>query len=373
MPRALRQSRGARFFVRAILILCLADIGFFAVFFQLADRMHRDFRPIKETFSAEHEAAIAGIPNYRRPEDATYLTFPEWYLVFNPQEYAEFLRTKRASQFPYLKSIHEFWRGYAEVYSVTHRNYPANFGDQLMVLVIGSSTTIEYLFKSAYENTAGRFFEWISDRTPEEDYAAKVAREYGEFIPTRPWFEFPFDQKAAGLWSSTEFFGPNFLRKCERKFFLTLEYTAKWAYAAVIRLASHSVYGIADTEIYATVAKLPESAFQDARVRRIKVLPNGAWVVAIPHYQGFTDTVPDLARQGVEFIEVAGNDEILATIIAPAGWHYDFPEGKPLFEMALLNTTDSKRVAIQVPVRVLATVLREVQDSGMKVEHLFDY
>lgn len=36
-----------------------------------------------------------------RPPDQTFLTFPEWYLVFSPQEQADYFATKTATTFPY--------------------------------------------------------------------------------------------------------------------------------------------------------------------------------------------------------------------------------------------------------------------------------
>jgi hypothetical protein len=220
----------------------------------------------------------------------------------------------------------------------------------------------------------GRFFEWISGAsTPEDTYAADVAREYGDFIPTQPWYDFPFGRKLTGLWSTTRIFGPSFLRKSERKFFLSLEYGVKYLYAGVIRLATHSVYGIADTVVYASVTNITDRSFENTNVKKIKQLGEGSWIITVPHYQGFTDTVPALARQGVEFNEIAGNDEILVTVIAPAAWKYDLADGRLLFTMELLTGPELKRVAIQAPVKSLGKLLREIEARQLRVEHLFDY
>lgn len=376
MRRRFLQSRFVRKILgRAILLGFAAVVSATVLFVIVASRSQPDFRPIHDAVSPEHAALIAGIARYRRPEDATYLTFPEWYLVFNPQEYAQFLHDYPPSRFPYLKSIGQFWRGYAQVYGITRRNYPFNFGDHLMVMVIGTSSTVEYAIKGAYENTVGRLFEWISSdaQTAEGAYAAQVAREYGDFIPTQPWFDFPFGHKLAGLWSTTGFFGKHFLRKCERKFFLSLEYGVKSIYAGVIRLASHSVYGIADTEVYVTVSDIPDRAFENPDVKKIQPAGAHSWVITVPHYQGFTDTVLGLARQGVQFEDIAGNDEILLTIVVPAAWNYDLAAGRPLFAMELLNGAGLKRIAIQAPVKSLGHMLREIEAKNLRVEHLFDY
>lgn len=341
----------------------------------VSNRSARHFHPIQEPMPAGHGALIDTIPAYRRPEGATYLTFPEWYLVFNPQEYAQSLALHPPSRFPYFKSLGQFWGGYAEVYGITQHNYPFNGGAHLMVMVIGTSTTVEYTIKGVYENTVGRFSEFTAQgkRTAEDDYAAQVAKDYGDFVPTQPWFDFPFGHKLAGLWSQTRFFGPHFPRKFERKLFLSLEYGVKSLYAGVIRLASYTVYGVADTEVYATVRNIPESAFGNPNVKKVRLLADGACIITVPHYQGFTDTVPVLAALGVQFEEIAGNDEILLTIVTPSDWSYDLSAGQPLFSMDVLAGAGLKRVAIQAPVKSLGAMLREIEAGHLKVEHLYDY
>jgi len=373
--RLLKRSLANRIFLGLALTATAAIVLAVIVFHAVGGAAQRDFRPVHDPVSAEHMAMMKGIPNYLRTEESTYLTFPEWYLVFNPQEYAEFLSRNPPSGFPYFKSIGQFWGGYAQVYGITKRGYPFNMGDHLMEVVIGTSFTVEYVIKGIYENTAGRISEWLGGgaHTEEDAYAAKVAREYGDFIPTRAWYDFPFGQKLGGLWSTTAFLGKYPLRKFERKYFLSTEYGVKAVYAWLIRMASHSVYGLADTEVYTTVKNAPARIFENPDVKKIKDLGDGTCVITVPHYQGFTDTVPSLARQGVQFLDLAGADEILVTVIAPAGWKYDLGEGSELFTMEILTGAGLRRVAVQAPVKSLGAMLREFEARGIRLEHLFDY
>jgi len=375
----LRRTFNACFSKRVVVaVFCTSAIAFIILTSGCviaSNRAANRFHPVNDPMSPEHRALIAGIPNYQRPEAATYLTFPEWYLVFNPQEYAQSLAQHPPSRFPYFNSINQLWTGYAEVYGATKRNYPFDYGTNLMVMVIGTSTTVEYTIKGVYENTVGRLSELSAGhvRTTEDDYAAKVAKDYGDFVPTQPWFDFPFGHKLAELWGQNRFFGPHFPRKLERKFFLSLEYGVKSLYAGVLRLASHAVYGVADTEVYATVRNIPDEAFKNPDLKKIKPLADGSCIITVPHYQGFTDTVPQLARLGVEFEEIAGNDEILITIVVPSGWIYNLSAGQPLFSMELLSGEANKRVAIQTPVKSLGAMLRDIEAKQLKVEHLYDY
>lgn len=376
MTRRLLQWRNLWRLAKWTLLTGLAVVALsLAAFLLVARTKQRDFRPVATAIPAEHAARIAATPRYQRDEDATYLTFPEWYLVFQPQEYAQYLATGRPSGFPYGRSIAQMWGGYTEVYGVTRQHYRFNPGYNLMLVVICSSSTVEFAIKGVYENTVGRAFEWTAGgaTTPEDAFAAQVAREYGDFIPNWPWFEFPFGRKFKELWTAHDLFGPHFLRKGERKLFLSLEYGLKSLYAGVIRSASRSVYGVADTEVYAMVQNLSDTARGRKGVRTVQDLGGNRWIITVPHYQGFTDTVPLLAHDGVQFEEIAGNDEIMLTLIAPAGWRYDLGAGKPLFTMTLLTGSAAQRVAVQVPVRALGDVLREMQAKGLRVEHLFDY
>ena len=339
--------KGRRLVVFAGLAALLGVVIWTVAFLRLVQSAQKDFQPINDPPPPAVLAFIEQTPNYRRREDASYLAFPEWYLVFCPQEYAAFIRSNPPSRFPYFTSIGQLWWSYAQVCGLTNGHYAFNSGDHLTMVTIVSSSAIEFGVKGAYETTIGRLFEWIGGRSAEDDYAAKVAKDYGDFIPTQPWYDFPFGERLARLWSTNRFFGPNFPRKCERRFFLSCEYGVKAVYAGIIRWASHSVYGLADTEVYGS-AHLPGDTVE---IKRVKQLENDLWIVAVPHYQGFTDVLPQLARAGVQFEEVAGNDEILTTLIAPNEWSYDLSAGRPLFTMSLLSDQTRKRVAVQVPVK----------------------
>src|SRR6202012_1657549 len=91
-------------------------------------------------------------PNYYRTEDQTFLTVPEWYLVFSPEEYAEALKHP-PSQFSYFGSVRQFWDIYGKIKQRTESEYPPNPGYHLMINVIGISTAAEMFFDGVYENT----------------------------------------------------------------------------------------------------------------------------------------------------------------------------------------------------------------------------
>jgi hypothetical protein len=82
---------------------------------------------------------------HRRGGEQTFLTFPEWFLVHSPAEYAVFVRTQPPSEFPFWGHIRQFWESYRAVARATQQGgYPLNFGYHVMIMVIGVSTTGEY-------------------------------------------------------------------------------------------------------------------------------------------------------------------------------------------------------------------------------------
>ena len=94
--------------------------------------------------------------------------------------------------------------------------------------------------------------------------------------------------------------------------------------------------------------------------------------MSVPHYQGFTNTIPLLAAKGVQFVDVAGNNEILLTAVAPHDWTDNLPDGALLFSMNMV-TSSSTRVALQVPVQSLTSTILTLKAQGLRIEHLYDY
>ena len=115
------------------------------------------------------------------------------YIFWSYQEKANWQRTRLPSRFPYFGAIGQYWSGYCSSWRVVGGKYPFNFGDHLMLAVIGSSFTVEYGLKGLYEETVGRVSEWIAGgaMTDEDRYAASVAADYGAFVANVRFTSFP--------------------------------------------------------------------------------------------------------------------------------------------------------------------------------------
>lgn len=322
----------------------------------------------------EVEQAKSRVAGYARSGAATYLTLPEWLIVYDAEEYASFVKSRRPSGFPYFRSIPRYWLYYKHVCDAACGRYPFDFGNHLMLAVIGTSASVENLVKGLYENTIGRLTEWIATNDTDEDrLAIAVAGDYARFIHGVPWYDYPFGRAFRRLWSQVPLRGRHPIRKWERRFALSLEYGVKAIYGGLIRLGTKSVYGNEEEWIHAWVRGVPGRTFDDSRVRRIASFADGSHIVAIKRYEPFTSAVAALAGQGARFHDIAGNRQIVITALGSAAPSaFDRNEARVLFASRQL-ADDRQRVVIEASVDALGSVLGRLRQSGLALEHLYDY
>ncbi len=330
--------------------------------------------PISKT---QKEKEVQTIAAYKRPEDSTYLTYPEWYIVYSSQEYAKFIQGNHPSKFPYYGEIGQFWGGYCQVYGLTKNRYELNFDDHLMIGVIGTSITTEYVLKGIYERSIGVMTEWNyseKNSVAEDKYAYKVAYDYGQFITIRPWYEYNFWESFTGLWKETNVAELHIERKAERRMILSIEYLGKAIYGGLMKLATQSAYGSAGTDTYAILENTTEANLKQYKsIKIIKKLSDKKFIVIIPRYQEFTPIAQTLALQKVKFVDIAGNDEILLTAVAPRTWENKMKNAQVVFSREILTDQKSKRVGIRMPVTLMAEVLNTLDNEKVFVEHIYDY
>ena len=97
-----------------------------------------------------------------------------------------------------------------------------------------------------------------------------------------------------------------------------------------------------------------------------------SYIVTLPRYEAFTTRVKLLVKQGVRFAEIAGNDDILVTILARGP--IEAGDGvKAVLDERFLTDSASHRIALTVPVRSLQDVILRLEKSGATIEHIYDY
>lgn len=315
---------------------------------------------------------------HRRTPDQTFLTFPEWYLVHSPAEYAAYLaQAPHPSAFPLFAHIGQFWQSYAAVTRAIAR-WPFNAGYHLMVMVIGTSTTVEYTLKGVYEHTVGRLAEATKsslEPVPEERFAARYAQSYVDFIRIDPWYRYDFGAELKQLWRDVPLRGPNLLRRWERRYMLTSELLVKAGYAQLIGLGTRTVYDAPKPTTAVLLSRRPVAdPGPDADV--VLLAPpqaDGAVLAMLPRYQAFTGSAAWVASQGIDFVEVAGNrGDVLVSAWAPADWQP--AHGRVLFRQPFLTRPGTDRVVFALPVAQLAAQLRAAAATpAVALEHVYDF
>ena len=327
--------------------------------------------------AATAAAPVRTPPEHRRGGDQTFLTFPEWFLVSSPDEYAAFVKERPPSEFPFFGHLRQFWSSYRAVYDATRRDYPMNAEYHVMIAVIGVSTTVEYALRSAYENTFGRASEVTTTygTTDEDRLGARVAQDYVDFIRDRPWYEFDFLTPLRTLWRETPAWGPGPIRKWERRYALTSEYLAKAGYAWLLKQGTAKAYGAAETTTAVVLDRVPEGIESELpRLRVLERFPDGAALVTLPRYDDFKDHAAAVARRGATFVEIAGNrGPILVTALVPSGWTPPVAGASVLFTQPILTRPGRQRTAVTVPVGALTELLRVLERDGHTLEHVYDY
>ena len=314
--------------------------------------------------------------NYRRTEADTYFTFPEWYIVYSYEDFGRFLQTKSESEFPYLSQISGFWRSYCAANRIGAALPGDHFEYKEMIYVIGLSYTYEFGIKGMYENTIGRFTEWLRGptKTSEDDYARVVVQDYGAFLNQIPWYEYPFMEKLRGLWSVTSLIGFSPVRSVERKLSLSAEYLVKAGYARAIAFALAATSVPADLELMFVVKGDPARILaNEPRVRLVRTLPDGNALLLAPRYQEFTNLLKRLAENGEEVIEIAGNRRILMSAIVQDDARPQIAGARELFALPVDARPGFVRIGYDLDVGELSHILVAYKAAGIEVEHLYDY
>jgi hypothetical protein len=316
-----------------------------------------------------------GLPDagYRRAEGDSYLTFPEWYIVYAYDDVAAVTRQSSESAFDYVGSVRGFWASLCGATKAAGKVGPASSDQRVTDYIIGVSFSAEMAVIGAWERTIGALtvFARGPQRTPEDEFALRVADDYAAFLRQTPWYRYPFWPTLGRFWAETPFRQTSLIRSAERRVALSLEYAGKGLYAKAIGWLAG--YSPADLTIRSVVGGLNDEDFaRDPRLHRIADLGAGATLIETPRYQEFTEILIALARRGQRVLEIAGNHHILATALTPAGVSVAAP-GALLFSLPMQGRPGWRRVGLDVDVAALADRIVEVERKGAEFEHAYDY
>jgi hypothetical protein len=308
---------------------------------------------------------------FHRREANTFLTYPEWHIVYAYDGLAQTLKTGDEYAFDYISSIKGFWTSACALTKIADAHGGADSSTRMTIHTIGVSFTLEMALKAAYEETIGRLTAVLrgEKKTPQDQVAAGMAIDYAAFLRQTPWYKYPFDSQMRKLEEAPE---TDPVRGRERRFALGAEWWAKTLYAGMIADAVAGTTGAAQLEIRSVVSGLTPNGLES--IPGVKVIGESSGDVEIetPRYDLFTRILVEIARKGGAIREIAGNNDIMVSVTEKP----DQPlTGLPgtVIDRVRRDGFDGSRLLIALRVNELATLLRNVPLADPGVEHVFDY
>lgn len=301
------------------------------------------------------------------------MALPEWYIVYSADEYSFVLRDALPSEFRYFGAIGDYWSQYQTVVKAMATSTHNNSDYKIVLGIIGVSFSAENIVKGVYENSIGRFFEWVAGgtQTAEDLYAAKAAKDYADFIYDYPWYDFPYFSYFKGVWTLNNAHDYTWLqdiRRLERKIFLSVEFGVKTIYSKLIALATHAKFGVQDDVVYAVVTRDGGKTYE---------------LINAPHYQPFTrlllkELMQESKNKNFQIIDISGNDKITLTYRDKVGAMSVEGVKEITRDQEITKIVNGKvefldRMTVEVNTRSIPSVYRILREKGVTIDHFYDY
>ncbi|MDK1489432.1 hypothetical protein QN219_05100 [Sinorhizobium sp. 7-81] len=309
-------------------------------------------------------------PAFRRHEANTYLTYPEWHIVYAYDGLAEALKTGDEHAFDYFSSVKGFWTSTCALTRIADEHGGADSQTRMMIYTIGISFNLEMALKAAYEETIGRVTALLrgEKKTPQDQVAAGMAADYAAFLRQTPWYRYSFDREIGKLWDAPI---TDPVRGWERRLALGGEWRAKVAYAKMIESAVAAT-APAKLEIRSIISGLPADRLSDIPWVKVVRESDDGVEIETPRYALFTKILTDIAQGGGTIREIAGNDDIMVSVTVPAGETPAFAIGEAIARVKRGGFA-TERLLLGLKVEQLADLLRQTPTDDPGLEHVFDY
>lgn len=307
------------------------------------------------------------IDNYYKSEEQGILSIPEWYLVFNPIEYTNFIKTNNPSNFDYLGSIQEYWKLYDRSKMLVSKNYPANDEYVSMLNIIGISFTVEYTFKGIYEKTIGRIFSLFSNgqKSDEEKIIEKAHQDYCQFIFDEPWYKFNFLHWVKEIWSVSNTQNSSFVRKWERISFFTMEFLFKAVYAQLLEWGAKMAYEEPNIHNYVILKKDTTNNTNDDNINK-----ENFEIVSFSRWGKFTKELLELEKNK-EIVEIAGNRNVMVSVIGNN--ELESFNSNIVFSSETFDNSKFKRCYYYIPTSKIQIFKEKCKANNITIEHFYDF
>ncbi len=303
---------------------------------------------------------VLATPADRRAEGRSYLTYPEWHMVHAYEDMAATVAAGEAHRYPYIGQVAGFWSSFCAMNREAGRHGPVGFDARATIHTIGVSFAAEMALKGAYETTIGRLFA-ADAPTAQDEIETLMAGSYAAFLQQTPWYRFDFAGWRARLWEAEA----DSLRGWERRVGLGIEWTGKALYARATGAAAGAM-GADETRMRVAVTGLDGNGLAD--LGEILRETGGGAVLDVERYRAFTGTVREVARRGGGFAWIAGNDEIMISMVGPE------PVLTPgARALASVGRQGDPCHLVTLPVAELADLARALEAGPAHLEHVYDY
>ncbi|MBI2055851.1 MAG: hypothetical protein HYT37_00510 [Candidatus Sungbacteria bacterium] len=323
----------------------------------------------------EKDKILSEFPVYgSRKIEQTYLTLPEWYQVYSYNEFGDFLHSGgRQSDFPFLRSIKNFW-GYYRIALSESRDEKFNWQYNFVTLVIGANLSAEYFIKSVYENTVGTITQFISGSNTEADrFIANSWNNYAKKMYQATWYHYPYFDDLKGIWSETPLFNKNFIRNFERKIAFSISYLIKGTYAKIWLLTAAQK----ENQTFSIVYAKDKLALENEGIKILKEISGDKYLIETERYAGFEEVLLKLISKDVKFAEIQGHDIIAFSYLSNKELElFSNSDGADILDKRKLFFEPNgytHRVTLRVKAQNLKEVIDAINSNGNKFEMIYDF
>ncbi len=314
----------------------------------------------------QEQAQYITDPANQRPEARTYMVYPEWHIVYAYEGYAEALKTGHPHNFPYLTAITGFWSATCGLTEQADQLGEAGFNSKATIYTIGASFTLEMLFKAAYEETIGRLFTAFAP-SPQDAVEAEMAKDYALFLQQVPWYRYYFSKWSEKLWEVE----PDGVRGWERRIALGLEWGAKTQYAKVIANAAAGL-GADDLRMRVAIKGVDPAYLYSLPDVKLITQSDDAIIAEVARYRVFTTLAQTIANADGQFLEIAGNDDILISYLGATP--PEIPDAANIISSTTrVGFAEQNRYLIATKVPSLTQTLNTLAGQRGGIEHIYDY
>lgn len=299
-----------------------------------------------------------------RDEGRTYLGFSEEYIVNAYDDYAQVVADGDPHDFKYITAVTGYWTSLCPLAKKASEHNGFSGDTKKALYTNGVSFTAHFLLKGLYEETLGRLATVIrgDTRAPLDDISAGQSARYAQFVKQNPWHEWNFSGDAQALWAGNT----RTARDWERAVALSTGNRLEGLFAGVMG----SLFSAQNTRPRSTrviVKDISPDALSAIPGVTVTGTASEGVEAEIVSGNAFTASVLQIIQQRGEFVEIAGNDDIMLSVITPSR------SGLRSLKRFERPDTNDYRHLIELKVWGMSDRIRELEGDDVAIERIYDY